>query len=156
MSKVHCEREAETLRAAKSGHLTDNIKSHVAMCEICATAMTMVQLLGTLEPGLPVDHVLPSYNVLWLEAKVRRQQQRVARVELLYRIGVMACLTAGLLLLYFGRVRQLLLSLGNTPGGNWQSVTPMISSSPSLAVFAVMLVVTWLLVRERRPSRSLI
>jgi hypothetical protein len=98
MNSEICRYEARALQAAGSGEWTESLKEHVRDCEHCRVAISIARSLKNVSAGTQMAPPLTSFNLLWIKAELIEKQERLARLELLQKLGILGSVAAGVVL----------------------------------------------------------
>jgi predicted anti-sigma-YlaC factor YlaD len=91
-----CEREAEILRAIGSGHVTDDVREHVASCAGCADLFAVASAVVDDRRMLMREAPIPSSGLVWWQMNMRARQEarRVAvRTATVVQVALVAIAT---------------------------------------------------------------
>jgi hypothetical protein len=71
---MNCRRENEAVRALLRGHLTDEIREHVAGCECCGEALALAAALQADSAAATT----PDAGLMWHKMELRRKRELAA------------------------------------------------------------------------------
>lgn len=71
---MNCRRENEAVRALLRGHLTDEIREHVAGCECCGEALALAAALQADSAAATA----PDAGLMWHKMELRRKRELAA------------------------------------------------------------------------------
>lgn len=148
MSENSCPREREVTRALVGASWTEELRSHVAACEICSDTVAIAGALAEVKEELPADVMLPDYRVLLMAAQVRKRQAQAARIDLIARLATGALAAIAVMVLYLGWVRN---AAWKGAGSTIERMSGLIHpTEPMLVIFVVGIGLVWILTREKR------
>lgn len=80
-----CEHQPEVARAVRAGQwphgCADDLRKHVADCAICADEVRLTAAFAVARASTQTPAALPSADLLWWKAQLRRKQQAMERLE---------------------------------------------------------------------------
>jgi hypothetical protein len=85
-----CRFEASIVDAVRSNAWTDELNNHIATCASCKDVIRVAGDLHIIADETPIPTSLPNHRLIWLKAQVLQKQKRVARLELLGKLGACA------------------------------------------------------------------
>lgn len=126
MTQTSCDREAQTLKAARQGALPDSLLQHAAGCQACSSALAADRVLRFEAGSLPRLDTLPDPTAIWWRARHEAQLQQVRRATLPIQIVERFALACGGLGLALGltKVWPTLRSVADRWVSNWQATVP--------------------------------
>lgn len=105
MKTAMCECEELVVRAVRSGHWTDALRTHAASCESCAEAMLVAGLM--MEDAAHDEPAVPDAGLVWWKAELRFKRERAERAlrpilfaERVATVALAAAIAAGTALLW--------------------------------------------------------
>jgi predicted anti-sigma-YlaC factor YlaD len=85
-----CQFASKVLESVRSGVWTSDLKNHLATCARCREVVNVASALQVMADETPIPTSLPNHRLIWLKAQVLKNQKRVARLELLGKLGAAA------------------------------------------------------------------
>jgi hypothetical protein len=70
-----CNRETDILRAVGSGHFDDDVRSHIAACDVCADLMAVASAVADDRRALTREAPIPSSGLVWWRANLLARQE---------------------------------------------------------------------------------
>ncbi len=110
MIKKNCELELQTVKAAKSGFVSDEISAHIKSCSSCRETAKVVRFLNSNLENETLAPDLPAAGFLWWKSKIIEKRIRAARVAqpiLIAQISGFAIAFTAFVWLLFSKSAQL-------------------------------------------------
>lgn len=152
MAEFECPRESETLFAAGTGHVAEELRAHVEGCTICADLLLVAQSVSADRDAAWREAHPPAAGLMWWRMQLRLRRETIASarrtVAIVQGVVIAAAVAAAIAILF-------LLS----PSTTWLSsivnaASKAVLASPSLlaliAFFALAPLATYFALREER------
>ena len=123
MKKLECAFEEDAMRAYASGgastQTSDELKAHVAACDVCTDAVRIMQFMrGLSAMNEPAAAALPQAAHLWWKAQMLEQQaaeERATLPILIVQVASYLLITLGLIGTLLWKLPQLQARLASLP-----------------------------------------
>lgn len=99
MKQIFCPHEAAALRAGRTGHWQESLRTHVAECASCQETVQLSRWMQGLAQGVEWNLALPDADLLWWKARLAQRQAEVERAQKpleWVEVGVPATIAVGL------------------------------------------------------------
>jgi hypothetical protein len=97
MKRTWCERESDVVEALRRGFFSDELRSHVRSCSVCAETQPVAQMLLQTASIVRGEHAPSGAGLVWRRAQARKREIALKRAT--RPLIVMRCLSVAYVVL---------------------------------------------------------